>query len=106
MSFLYLDTLTHIDVIVFLYELMTCSVLHHPLLSCIIQYLGYKKCGYRQSDHSFWNHWTWTLYYTVLFDRSFVGLHVLTGYFLLLDHHLEISILLLSISGGYFLCFK
>ena len=50
MSFLYLDMLNRIDVVIFLYELKTCSVLHHPLLSCIIQNLSIK--GRSQRNYS------------------------------------------------------
>ena len=60
MSFQYLGMLTHIDIVVFLYELKICSVLRNITSSFaelsmwhfIIQYFEYKKCGYRQSDHS------------------------------------------------------
>ena len=52
--FRYADS--NIDIVVFLYELKTCSVLHYIASSFAelhhIQYFGYEKHGYRQSDHS------------------------------------------------------
>ena len=53
MSFLcmYLDMLNRIDVIIFLYELKIFSILHHPLLSCIIQNSSIK--GPAQRNYSF-----------------------------------------------------